>query len=355
MRATYKKQEKMDKRKIIAALLDFVSSTETDRKKSQKLCNQEEIFIQNIVQENIMAIPQNPPPEILTALKIKQNEINQKAGDNMQLHWRGFKTVFENFLKKTSVGGFLKFQAAYIFSALLALALLVVISGQWKHEKSSFDQLSSAKQYVMIGEDEVLQKTGIRMSAQLTGELAYNIKNQREHIYIKQGYWQVDTDYASFDKEIWFHFPGGGIKPMGAQFSIDVTSEITKITLIKGKIQTYSTDTYGVINKTTIENAPYACVYKSNDLASFYESDLLVDKSNSMVVQKMDLAEGNEQIFAYYNFVGSYISVLLNDGSRLSGVLKKVWGEKLNIQTDSGLVVVHGSNMTLVGLNTSNY
>ncbi|MDH4261809.1 MAG: hypothetical protein OEV78_02055 [Spirochaetia bacterium] len=338
----------MNKRKLFRAFLNYLNFRENSANVFENKISKEELFIQNIVNENIKINQKQPPADFFIKLKNKKNQMLASKDLSKQ------KTkVWNDILINTYVTGFFKFQTRFIFASMFIIVLVITLSVPLKTEKSKIEKLSLSRQFTLIKEGDVLKEVGLSITAQLIGKLAFESKNQREHVYIKTGYWFVDSDYASFKKETWFHFPGGGIKSMGAKFYIDVTSGSAKITLNQGRIQAYSTDENGVVIKTTIENAPYFHEYNNKNLVPFYESDLLADKSNSMVVQKIDPFESKEQMLLYCNFIGAYVSILQNDGSRLSGILKKVWNEKLHIQTGTGLVEVTGKNLTLVGLNTT--
>ena len=334
----------MDKQKILTALFDYLNASHEDQvqQKPAKELSAEERFIENIVQMNIQENQTTPPSGILHAIKLRNK---QKKDNNL------FKNLQSRF-------GFFQFhpQTKYVFGVLFILILLATFIKPWQNEKSQLEKMGvMATQYVTIRPGEILEISGLRMAALYGGEVAFEGKSNRQHVFFKRGDWHIETDYTSFNEEIWFHFPGGGVKPVAASFSVDIGPGKTKVTLNKGRMQIYSTDDLGVVNKTTTENAPYAYDSKNTNLASFYESDLLAERSNSMVVQKEGPDYHKELVGVYRNFIGSYISVLLNDGSQLNGVLKQVWNEKLDIQTGKGLVEVHGRNMTLVGLNTMDY
>jgi len=339
----------MNKSKILTTLLDYLNfkneNVNSENYKKTK-SSPEENFIRAILRENKKNLQKTPPVEIYSSLIIKKNILSNKISDKI-----GLNKIFDSFFR---------LEKEFILSSISILVFVFILAGLWKQEglqpvQSRYYPRNFQRQYLNFHEGDKFREKSINLHAMLSGTLAFEEMKNRQHFFIQSGYWHIDANYAPFDKEIWLHFPGGGVKPNGAEFYIQTDPAGTKITLSRGKIQTYHTDSQGIIIKTSMEEAPYTKTYKNFEhIASLNEGDFLAEKSNSMVVQKNNPEYNFEQISAYKYFIGSYISVLLNDGTQLSGILKTVWNETINIQTRSGIIQVPRNNMTLVELNTRN-
>ena len=329
----------MNKRKLMNAFLNYLSFPGAENFSSPASdISPEEKFIRRAVELNVRAMEKTPPVEIFQNLRLKAAQ--QEYPNN------AFKTFFNDLRTWRFVAPAVAFVAIF----------LLVWFRPFDTAGAKFEQAGPARGFEVVSEKSVLNRSGLRISALLTGQLAFAQGQQRDHVFIRDGYWYIQAEHSPFNNESWFHFPGGGVKPMGGDFFIEVHSGATTLILSKGKIQTYSTDESGVVQKTVTETAPFVQTFKNQGhLASFNESDLLAERSDSMAVQKVDSFEETNEVAAYYNFVGSYVCVLLDNGKVLSGKLKMVWDETLHIQTRSGMVSTPLSNMTLVELNTSSY
>ncbi|MDH4199328.1 MAG: hypothetical protein OEV66_03020 [Spirochaetia bacterium] len=327
---------KASKLKIAAAIIEYLTETKSSPNSNSRKPSAEEKLMGQILRDNHEAIKLTPPEHILHFLQLKQSV--------EPVLFSRFQNIF-----------------MHLKPSLIAPVIVIIVSIfiVWKprERKIPLSFAAIGQEFARIPTEYILEKSGIRISVARTGEIAIENKGLKDHIFLKQGSWQISASHQLFKKETWFHFPGGGIKPLGTNLSIDIENDGTKVNLKKGKIQTYFVNKFHRLEKSTIETAPYAHEFPAGvDLVSFPEGDGLTSQADEIVkyseADQIDkLAEENSSV--YQNFIGATISVIHGNGSVISGVLEYVYGGKLNIKTKSGLVEVIGNNMLLVSLDAT--
>jgi len=148
------------------------------------------------------------------------------------------------------------------------------------------------------------------------------------HLLLKEGTLLAEIDHANLARETWFHFPGGGLSPLGTKFTLIAKDGRTTINLKEGKIALFKLNSANEIIEITEHEAPYSTSFKGASVLDRQELDKLIDQGK---IKLMSLDS------VYKKYLNKKIVLLMKSGDRLSGKLSAIDRDvHLVIQNDSG-------------------
>ena len=269
----------MNKKKVLDSFLNLLNGEEnSNNKKELNSRVSEELFIKNIHLENTEKSKTSVPENFMDL--ILQKAVKQKSVKN-------------SFFKKESFKQFFFFRPVPAFAVSVIFSILL-ITMFWTFKinfRQDVIQLSSINSYenksIVAKKGTTFYGKGIEIKALKNGEIAQDLNTADKNllsrfsksktddsmnnklvknIYFKKGKWHVKTHHEQLEMETWFHFPGGGIRPIGTAFKIKIEGQKTLVQLTEGKIESYTSDKNGNITGTTIESAPFNKIYESKEI-----------------------------------------------------------------------------------------
>lgn len=327
----------MKKKKIANELLDYFSGMTHEKELSSK----ESLFVQEATREAADSAKITPP------LNIWNNIISEHSARLREKKGSWIDFLLRPVLIQTSVVTLL---VIFVFAAIINLYLR-------RTGEQSFDQ---------IVQGNSLSKTGLAIRSEKSGQIALLTGKNSENIFLKSGSWEVTTEHNKFKKDTWFYYPGGGLKPIGTRFRIQIDGDKTHIELIEGKIQTFSIDEKGKVITSRISRSPFQESFMGTLPATPEEAEKAVAQSDSFIenveknrlpkpvvkkgesVQKVEIAPDYSSV--YRLFIGSRITVKDKNGRKISGVLKSTNDGNLVIRNKDEILFIDEKEMTLVDL-----
>ncbi|MDH5717954.1 MAG: hypothetical protein OEZ22_09980 [Spirochaetia bacterium] len=321
----------MNKELLLELLLKRIKDDEYNVNSGidSKLSSKEYDFIENIAEKNIEKNVINPPEYLIN--KIKANAFSSKEENKIS-----FYKQYKNLIKVLS----------------FSFSFFVIIIGFWVINKKAGEPqmlVKVSENYVPVKTGKVFVKEGIQIENKSEGEMAYS-ESDLNNVYLKSGDWQINTEHEKLDKEHWFHYPGGGVKPIGTKFSINIKKENVTVNLKEGKIQVYYID-----ENKEIKSAVYEAPYNGNFVPLEETLDLkktteIIKKLNEINTKEKSLEEKTEDEnkkavkrklqSKYLKLINKNVALMLKNGDRISGTLNKIKNSTLILSTNLGELTI---------------
>lgn len=271
-------------------------------------------IVTNKMIENLsQPVQREVPDQVWRSLQTRANALTEKKQKKSIL-----ETIFS-----------LKYATAAMASVLVAVVSIVLLSG--RENTLEPQQLVYKPQVIKKGTRIV--STGLAMQA-LDGGEAFFSEGKQQNYYLKAGIWKIDTQHQLLEKPVWFHFPGGGIQPVGTKFTIEIKPSQTQIHLTEGKLNVYRTQGNKRVFER-IERPAEISVAKAGDMPPVQE-----DIEYMPETKKAEILQPVKQSGKYQFFLNKNISVSLNSGDRISGKLVKDTAKVIYLMTDSGQMTI---------------
>lgn len=316
---------------------------------SQEAISQEESHILNTVRQNIEHTQVTPPPNIIWQIKDQAGRQSTPQATN---------------------------SASFRLKPAISFILLLAIAGPlfwfWHNHRGNNERIMiSALGHVpsLLKPGTTLASLGLKMQTATEGLVAIDTTSLKKHIFLSKGSWKIQTEHQLLDKETWFHFPGGGLKPLGTEFTISIGKDTVNIFLKSGKIETYQINKDGNLKSSSVETAPYHEAISIQSLATQLIPYTAANQLTDMVNDKLDelipslLNNGSDRrqhSSVYKNFIGSYISVIIinqnapkkpqDKPQKISGFLEAANDGKLRINDGTSVIEVDEKNLILIHL-----
>jgi hypothetical protein len=330
----------MEKRKILNNILNYIGDNSSDISSQET----EGKFIRDIINESRLKESLQPPDEILYKIVEKRTQKSSKGGMFLDLF------------------GVRKFQIAGTVATLLVIISIVIrVSTGGKN-----NYISTVGVYKSSARGEVIRQEGYEIQSEVTGSIAIVSSEKMNNLFLKSGKWNISSDHNQNQKETWFHFPGGGLKPVGTRFNIEIQDGKAVVDLENGKIQTYRTNEKGVIQISKISEAPYKENFSGDLPVDFRKVDTIVNIANQelkRLIKNQELekkqtnanntlkSKTSESI--YDHFIGAEVVLKDKNDRKISGVLVDIDDGKLIIKNRDEVYIVKEKNMTLIGLDVN--
>jgi len=204
------------------------------------------------------------------------------------------------------------------------------IKEEQRKEKINVAQMKKEKlesHFTQLEALSIVEMQAIVLTAQSRSSVA-NKTSKYTHLLLKEGSLHAEIDHTNLARETWFHFPGGGLSPLGTKFTLIAKDGRTTINLTDGKIALFKLNSANEIIEITEHDAPYSTSFKGASVINRQELDKLIDQGK---IKWTSLDS------VYKKYLNKKIVLLMKSGDRLSGKLSAIDGDvHLVIQNDSG-------------------
>ncbi|MDH4263435.1 MAG: FecR family protein [Spirochaetia bacterium] len=327
----------MNKKKILDSFLNLINGEENINKKQNDASEtSEERFIKSIYLENTDN-SQMPVPEKYMDLILKK-AANQKIAKNSFNLKKSFTQIFS--LHPISV---------YAVSAISFILLISTFELYRINFRDNVIQISSINsnsknETTLIDKGSILYEKGIEIKALEKGEIGQelnsshrnilshltpknpdNLKNNQQirNIFFKKGKWQVNTHHEQLEMQTWFHFPGGGIRPIGTAFNINIEKQQTTVELTEGKIESYTLNKDGILMGITIESAPFKGVYNSEEIIKNIKNKIILNEKEKKLEEEKTVKNEIQNQYQNKNSISNFDDNINSDDTFSEDFMEK--------------------------------